>query len=70
MRENKFTVHTSEGKVMATIFWDSEDIFLVEILKTGDTINLQRHVQTLKKLKQQIQTVLPNREMNEVPIPI
>jgi hypothetical protein len=57
MRENKFKVPTAECKVMASVFCDSEDILLVEFLKTGDAINSEQYVPTLKKLKQQIQRV-------------
>jgi uncharacterized membrane protein len=47
----KFKVQNSAGKVMATVFWDSEGILLVQFLKTGATINSERYVQMLKKLK-------------------
>jgi len=39
MREEKFKVETSAGEVMASTFWDSEGIFLVEFLKICATIN-------------------------------
>jgi hypothetical protein len=45
-------VQNSAGKVMASIFWDSEGILLVEFLERGATINSQRNVHMLKKLKQ------------------
>jgi hypothetical protein len=66
MKKNKFKVQTSEGKVMASVFWDSEGILLVEFLKRGDTVNSERHVQTLKKLKQRVRRIWPNRKMNQV----
>jgi hypothetical protein len=47
-------------------FLDSEGKFLVEFLKMDATINSERYVQTLKKLEQRIQTVRPNRKMNQV----
>jgi hypothetical protein len=37
----------------------------VEFLKTGDAINSEQYVPTLKKLKQQIQRVWPNRKLNQ-----
>jgi hypothetical protein len=45
MRKNKFRVQTSAGKVMASVFWDSEGILLVEFLKRGAIIqsNMCRH---------------------------
>jgi hypothetical protein len=38
MRENKFKVQTSVGKIMANIFWDSEGFLLVEFLKSTTPI--------------------------------
>jgi hypothetical protein len=32
-RENKFKVRTSARKLMTSVFWESEDILLVELLK-------------------------------------
>jgi hypothetical protein len=45
-RKKKFKVQTSAGNVMASLFWDSEGILLVEILERGVTINSERYVQT------------------------
>jgi hypothetical protein len=39
MRENKFKVQTSAGKVMASFFLDGEGILRVKFLKKGATIN-------------------------------
>jgi hypothetical protein len=39
MKENKFKVQTFAGKVMASVFWNSEGVLLVELLKIGATIN-------------------------------
>jgi hypothetical protein len=63
MRVNKFKVQTSTVKV---IFWENEGILLVEFLKRGTTIKSKQYVKTLKKLKQQIQRVWPNRKINQV----
>jgi len=39
MKENKFKVQTSAGKVMAFIFWESEGILLVEFGNRGASFN-------------------------------
>jgi hypothetical protein len=39
MRENKIKVQSSAGKVMASIFWDSEETLIVEFRNRGTTIN-------------------------------
>ena len=49
MREDKFKVQISVGKVMSSVFWDNEEILLGEFLKRCATVNSERYVQTLKK---------------------
>jgi hypothetical protein len=63
----KFKVQTSAGKVMVSVFWDSERITLVEFLERVATTNSERDVQTLKKLKQRTGMVRPNRKIDQVP---
>jgi hypothetical protein len=50
MRENKFKVQTTESKVMASVFWDSEGILLVEFVKRGTTVNSERRAD-IKEVK-------------------
>jgi len=50
----QFKAQSSAGTAMASVIWDSEESLLVEFLKRRSTINLERYVQTLRKLKQQI----------------
>jgi hypothetical protein len=64
--DNKFKVQTSAGKVMASVFWDSEGILLVGFLKRGASLNSEQYVQTLEKLEEGIRWVQPCRKMNEV----
>jgi hypothetical protein len=54
IRENKFKVQITAGKVTVSIFWDSEGMLLMEFLKRGATINSEPCVQTSKKLNQWI----------------
>ena len=51
---------------MVSVFWDSERITFVEFLERGATTNSERDVQTLKKLKQRIGMVRPNRMIDQV----
>ena len=46
-------------------FWESEEILLVEFLWSGATISSERYVQTLKRSKQGILRVRPNREVDQ-----
>jgi hypothetical protein len=62
MKENKFKVQTSAGNVMAGVFWDSEGILLGEFLKRSATVNSERYVRILKKMKHRILNFQPNRQ--------
>jgi hypothetical protein len=62
MRKNKFKEQTSAGKVMAGVFSYNEGILLEESLKRGATVNSERYVRTLKKMKHRIRSFQPNRQ--------
>lgn len=49
----------SAGKVMATVFWDSKGILLIDYLERGTTINADRYCDVLKKLKNAIRRKRP-----------
>lgn len=50
----KFKVTPSAGKVMATVFWDSKGILLIEYKKKGETINATSYASTLHNLREAI----------------
>lgn len=50
----KFKVIPSAGKIMATVFWDSKGILLIEYMKRGDTIKAASYVTTLRNLREAI----------------
>ena len=45
----------STRKIMCTVFWDKQDVFLVEFLPQGTTINSAVYCEALKKLRHAIQ---------------
>ncbi|GFU99843.1 histone-lysine N-methyltransferase SETMAR [Trichonephila clavipes] len=45
----------SVSKLMVTVFWDVQGIFLIEFMTRGTTINSEVYCRTLKKLKRAIQ---------------
>ena len=45
-RVNIFKVQTSAGKVIAGVFWHSEGLLLLELLKRGATISSKRYLHT------------------------
>ena len=51
----KFKTTISAKKIMASVFWDSQGVLLVEYLPQGETINAARYCETLKKLRRAIQ---------------
>lgn len=50
----KFKVAKSVGKIMTTIFWDSEGLLLVDFLQHGMTITGQYYADLLVKLREAI----------------
>jgi hypothetical protein len=50
-KKKKTKTVPSAGKVMGTVFWESEECILVDFLEKGKTINAARYVQTLNKLR-------------------
>src|SRR5882757_9214953 len=47
----KFKVQKSEGKIMATIFWDFDGIITIKYLPPKSTINGAYYAETLKELR-------------------
>ena len=54
-RPRKCLQTLSARKIMATVFWDREDLLLVDFLERGSKINSEKYCETLKKLKKAIQ---------------
>ena len=65
-RTEKFKAQQSAGKIMATIFWDVSGPILVEFTPKGTTINSERYIETLKKLKARIKRVRPHLDVSRV----
>ncbi|GFO15493.1 histone-lysine N-methyltransferase SETMAR [Plakobranchus ocellatus] len=47
----KFKVRQSATKVMATVFWDSRGLILVDILPKVESVNADRYCETLDRLR-------------------
>lgn len=65
-KKTKFKTTPSAGKVMATVFFDSEGLLLVDIMPRGTTINSDAYVTTLKKLQARLSRVRPHRQKQDV----
>ena len=50
----KFKMIPSMKKIMATVFWDTQGVLLVDFLPNGQTINGNRYILTLERLKRAV----------------
>jgi len=55
----KFKTNPSARKMMATVFWDSRGIILMEFLQHGQTVNAVRYCETLEHLREAIRRKRP-----------
>ena len=53
----KFKTQASAGKVMLTVFWNSECVVLADFLEKETTINFQHYIETLTALKRRIEWI-------------
>ena len=60
--KKKFKALPSMGKVMCTVFWDRKVVILLDFLEPGQTINSDRYIATLTKLKTRIYRVRPEKK--------
>ena len=51
---------------MVTIFWDEDGVLIVDFLKSGQTINGERYVKVLRKLKQAIKKKRPGLTVTNI----
>ena len=48
-RPKKFKTVPSAGKIILTVFWDSQRVYMTEFLEYGNTVNSARYTETIKK---------------------
>jgi transposase len=53
-RPKKFKTVTSASKILSTVFWDSQRVYLTEFLEAGNTVNSARYIETIKNLQQRV----------------
>jgi hypothetical protein len=46
----KFKTMPSAGKILLTVFWDSQRVYMTEFLEAGKTVNSARYIETIKNL--------------------
>ncbi|KAJ4451603.1 hypothetical protein ANN_03072 [Periplaneta americana] len=65
-KKMRFKTAPSTGKVMVTVFFDSEGLLLVDIMPHGTKINSDAYVATLKELQARVSRVRPHRDYQDV----
>lgn len=56
----------SAGKVMASVFWDAHGILFIDYLEKGQTINSDRYIAQLGRLKTEIENKRPHMKKKKV----
>ena len=59
-------MQTSAGKVLASVFWDVQDILFIDYLEKGKTINSKYHIASLVHLKEEIAKKQPQTKKKKV----
>jgi hypothetical protein len=54
-KPKRFTQTLSARKLMATVFWDTKGVLIVEFVQQGTTLTSEVYCETLKKLRRAIQ---------------
>lgn len=65
-RPKKFKSQRSAQKVLVTVFWDDGGVILVDFLEHGLTVNSERYIETLKKLREAIRRKRPNKNLTAI----
>jgi len=50
----KFKTVLSAGKILLTVFWDSQRVYMTEFLEAGNTVNSVRYIETIKKPTEEV----------------
>jgi transposase len=53
-RLKKFKTVPSAGKILLTVFWDLQTVYMTEFLEAGNTVNSARYIETIKNLRQRV----------------
>ena len=56
-RPKKFKRMPSAGKILLTVFWNSQRVYMTEFLIAGKTVNSARYFETIKNLRRRVRRV-------------
>ena len=65
-KPKKFRCERSANKLLAVVFWDIHGVILIVFLPRGETMNSDRYIETLKKLKKRISRKRPDLPIERV----
>lgn len=65
-RPKKFKSSRSTKKIMATVFWDTQGVILVDFLQDRATIDSETYVNTLRKLKEALRKKRPLKDIHSI----
>ena len=54
LARNKFKTLPSAGKILLTVFWDSQRVYMTEFWGAGKTVNSARYIETIKNLRRRV----------------
>jgi hypothetical protein len=66
METSHFTFMPSAGKVMLTVFWDSQGVLLAHFQKCGENVNSALYCKVLLKLQDAIRRKPPDQLAKEI----
>jgi transposase len=53
-RPKKFKTVPSAGKILLTVFWDSQRVYMTEFLEAGNTVNAARYIEMTQNLRRRV----------------
>ena len=53
-RPKKFKTMPYAGKILLTVFWNSQRVYMTEFLEAGKTVNSARYIETIKNLRRRV----------------
>ena len=53
-RPKKFKTVLSAGKILLTVFWESQRVYMTEFLEARNTINSARYIETIKNPRRRV----------------
>jgi len=53
-RPKKFRTVPSADKILLTVFWDSQRVYMTELLEAGKTVSSAQYIETIRNLRRRV----------------